>query len=151
MASLNEVSEALANTIQNYCVLDADGSKLAVYATPADMQLFPGIMVEPELGDYEVSMGDDTTWNFRVYVLCSMSGSTNAGMVQLNNIIDGWGPSSIRQIVKEHGELGLRDTTAFVKGVSGYSGAFEAAGENAIGAILAVQVTTDSRQQGAQQ
>lgn len=149
MASLNEVCVALATTVQNYC--DLDGEQVNVYSSPADIQLLPGIIVEPDDGNFEISMAGDTTWMLRIYVLCSIAGSTEAGLKQLNNLVDGWGPASIRQIVFEHGELGLADTSAFVKSVAGYTGAFEAMGLNAVGAILSVEVTTDSRRQGAQQ
>lgn len=150
MASLNEVCTALAVTAQNYCDL-GEGVQLSAYDTPSEIGQLPGIIVEPEEGDYTVSMSGDTTWLLRVYVLCSTAGTTGSGLKQLNSLIDGWGPASIRQIVYEHGELGLSSTTAFVKNAAGYSGAFEVMGLNAVGAILTVEVTTDSRQQGAQQ
>lgn len=144
MASLNDICEAIASTIQNNAELP-----VATYATPADMKVFPAVMVEPDEGNFAVSMSAETEYTVRIYVLCSTAGSTSAALQQLNSLLDGWGPNSIRQIIFEHRDLGLPSTVAFVRSLGGYSGAFESVGLNAVGAYLTATVTTDSRQQSA--
>lgn len=138
MATLNEIVSGLANTIKNYTAMD-----IFAYNTVADMANFPAIMVEPSLADFQLSFGPMDVWTLRVYVLCATGSNAALAQQQLNQLVTGWGANSIRQVVHEHGDLGLAKTESVPLSVTAYGGSFTSASVPAVGAIINVRVTTE--------
>lgn len=140
MATLSQIRKALATTIKTYAVMD-----IAAYDTVADMTQVPAVVVEPLNADFAVAFGgSDDSWKFHVFV---MVGRTNMaqGQNQLDDLVGGSGPNSIRKILFDHSDLGLGDgTDCFVQNLRGYGGAFAVARIEHIGAVLTVHVETHS-------
>lgn len=138
MASLVAIRQALAHTIKSYAA-----TELNTYATVNDMVDVPAIIIEPLNADYTVAFqrGSDT-WEFHIFVLVGR-GSEGEAQNLLDELITGAGPNSIREILYDHDDLGLPDTTATVHSMRGYGGSFEIAKIPHIGAVLKVRVDTD--------
>ncbi len=102
----------------------------------------PAVIVEPATADFLVNMGGATTeWMFNVFVLCSRN-DEQEGTRNLNALIAGSGPTSIRKLLLGS-NVGLSDTTVFVAGMKGYGGHFRSSGVPMTGAILVVKAVTD--------
>lgn len=140
MASLTQICDAIARTIQN-----SVETPLFAYGYVPDNTDYPAILVEPDVGGFTNTFrAADDEWELKVYLLC---GSTEQGFAQeqMKGYLDGWGPDSIRRAIYENKGLGLNDgTVAFVSKVS-HVGSFESAGTYAVGAEFTVTVHTDPR------
>lgn len=141
MASLDAIRNALATTINNHTQ-----STIFVYADAEDVAELPGLIVMPSNADYEETMNRGTDcWWFNVYVVCSRN-DAKTGQAQLDGFLTGAGPDSIREIIWQHGDIGLTDgTEAMVMKMMGYGGTFSDAQIPLVGAILKVRVYTDGR------
>lgn len=143
MATLTELREAFCNVVNNALGEDSD---FFTYPQMVDMPTTPCLIVEPADADFCTVMqrGQDD-WYFMVYVLCSRT-DTESAQKELDEYIAGSGPKSIRHIIYDHPDLDLGDNTqAFVMGMKGYGGAFEANRTPMVGAVLTVKVSTDGR------
>lgn len=136
MATLGQMRDAIKKTIKDNL------SGVHVYDTIPDVQEVPCVMVLPVSADYHVAFarGSDT-WEFDLVVSVSRV-DVNAGQEQLDAYVSGHGPKSIRQIMFQNDSLGLPDTTSTVKSMKGYGGNFDTAGNNYVGAVLRLSVTT---------
>lgn len=137
MASLTEIRKALVHTIKTYSAID-----VAAYATPPDVIETPAVVAEPASADFTMAMamGEDS-WDFYIYVLVDR-GDEAESQALLDQFVAGSGPSSIRQILFDHSDLGLDGTDCIVTGMHGYGGNHEAAKIPHIGAVLKVHVET---------
>lgn len=139
MAELADLRTALAQTIDN-----GTQSTVFVYADVADIDQLPAVLIEPTNADYTeaLSRGTDCWW-FNVYILCSRNDAT-IGQTQLDGLVSGSGPDSIRAAVYNKPDLGLtNDVDAMVMKMLGYGGTFQDASIQLVGAILKVRVYTD--------
>lgn len=135
MSSFSQIRTALRDTIV------AAIPELHGYdRIPEDAHL-PAVIVEPDTGDFHVSMSMDTTWMFSVVVLVSRVDSER-GQDALDQYIDGYGPKSIRQVLFNNASLGLPDTDACACVMNNYGGSHKAGGIDHIGAAIKVSVTT---------
>jgi hypothetical protein len=136
MATLVQMRDAIKKTIKDNL------SGVHVYDTVPDIQEVPCVVVIPHSADFHVAFarGSDT-WEFDLAVMVSHV-DVNAGQDQLDNFVSGSGPKSIREIFFNNDDLGLPDTTSTVKSMKGYGGNFDTAGNNYIGAVLRLSVTT---------
>lgn len=156
MATLNAICTGIAKTIANY-------AQLTVFTAGSipDMTNFPAVMCEPiqpsvsyagtfeahwTTSEFKGSFGNGTDmWYIGCYILCSSDSNPTAAQNQLNEFITGYGPNSIRQIIHDHGDLGLGgDTTATPVGVSHYGGNFSSAAVKAVGALFTIRVITEA-------
>lgn len=140
MSDLTAIRNAIGQTIVNFCALPIEN-----HAVVETVSSFPAVVVEPDKTDFALSMqssSDDCYFN--VFVLCSAA-DMESGQNQLDQFVSGSGPSSIRQILYNHDDLGLPDCTAFVMAMRGYAGTYESGTIKAVGAILHVRVITDGR------
>jgi len=143
MASLNDVMKNLAEVIE----LHLTDVPVYAYVVP-NGATFPCVMLEPVPIDYAQAFaaGDDKVI-IMAYALVGVSGDQAGAQVQLNTLITGWGPHSIRQAVFETPRLGLMDgTTAFAQGAASFTGKLEIGDVTAVGAIVKILVHTDPRQ-----
>jgi hypothetical protein len=143
VATLTQVREALATLIQNNI------PELAAYPRMVDMPNTPCAIIEPTESDFSTVMqrGEDC-WYLLIYILCSRNDS-DAAQAELDEFVAGSGDKSIRQVVYDNYDLGLDNTQAFVTGMKGYGGSFEANRTPMVGAVLTVKVSTDGRVQPA--
>lgn len=137
MAGLAEVQKALAYTIRTYSNVD-----LFVYDGVEDMGNLPAIIVEPLEIDYEGAFARGMhTYEFNVFVLVGRNVASIGNSI-LNRMCSGVGDDSIYQIIEDHADLGLADTTAQVYMMKGYGGSFDWAKVSHTGAVLKVRVHT---------
>lgn len=142
MASLTQVREALANIV--FAAMPED-SNFYTYAQMNDKPTTPCMIVEPFESDFQISFNRGTDcWYFMLYILCSRQ-DTPTAQLELDEYVSGDGPKSIRRIINDSEDLGLPDTQAFVTGMKGYGGSFEANRTPMVGAVLTVKVNTDGR------
>lgn len=142
MASLKQIREALAKVVFANMPTDSD---FYTYAQMTDMPTTPCMIVEPVETDFAVTFNRGTDcWYLMLYVLCSRQ-DTETAQLELDEYISGDGPKSIRRIINDSEDLGLPDTQAFVTGMKGYGGSFEANRTPMVGAVLTVKVNTDGR------
>lgn len=140
MSSITVIRKALQSTIQAYM-----GTAQMVYDTVPGITELPGVVIEPAKGDFLGAMGRGTDeWYFNVMVFASRADEQN-GQNNLDELISGAGPKSIRQAIFLNPTLGLADSTAVVTGMRGYGGTTKDAGMGVVGAILTVCVYTDGR------
>lgn len=133
----------MARTIDNHTSME-----LFTYALVEDMGNLPAVIIEPVEADFQEAMqrGMDT-WDFNIYVLTSRAANSETGQAVLDQLVSGAGPNSIREILHEHSELGLGESTdATVYKLLGYGGSFTWAKVPHVGAVLKVRVRTDGRQ-----
>lgn len=141
MPSLTDVKNALIKTITDYTQSEVFG-----YGVMPDLIHLPAVVVEPSEITYTEAMnaGMDL-YSFNMFVCCSRSDS-EAGQEQLDGLVAGWGPDSIRQALFETPDLGIGATDTVVLRMVGYGGTFEDAGNiPMVGAVLKVRVYTDPR------
>lgn len=139
MATITQIREAIATLIEQSI------PSLNGYAQMQDMPNTPCVIVEPIDADFATVMGrGEDCWYLLIYVLCQRA-DTEAAQQDLDEYIAGDGPKSIRRVIFDNYDLGLRDTQAFVTGMKGYGGSFEANRTPMVGAVLTVKVSTDGR------
>lgn len=140
MSSLTEIRQAIGLTIKNF-----SEQPIEIHDTVDTVNSFPAAIIEPDQTDFEVAMqrGSDDC-RLVVYVLCSGADLESAQKL-LDQFVTGSGPSSIRQIIYDHDDLGLDDCDASVTAMRGYGGTYESGAIKAVGAILHVRVITDGR------
>jgi hypothetical protein len=138
VSSLHDVRQALAKTI-----FDNLAEEISTYPLVPDVTQTPAMVVLPSKSDFAKAFqrGLDE-WDFDVFLLTARTETTN-GQDLLDEFCTGSGPNSIRQIIYENPSLGLPDTDAYVMGLQGYGGHFEAARIPHVGAILRVCVRTN--------
>lgn len=152
MSTLNAICLGIAKTIQNY----AD-QQVYAYEYMAQVTSFPAVVCEPvqpqisyagqfaahqTASDFDGSFGVGMDmWYIGCYVLVS-GGTTKSQQNLLNQFLTGCGPNSVRQILHEHGDIGLEDTTAVPVGVSHYGGSYAPNAIAAVGALVTVRVIT---------
>lgn len=138
MSSPQVIGDAIAATI-------VAGIPGVISSTdPSKIMDPPAVIVEPATADFMSSYGQGTdVWMYNVFVLCSRR-DENEGIRELNALIAGSGPTSIRQLLLQNG-IGLADTTAYVAGMKGYGGHFKSGGVPMTGAILVVKAITDGK------
>jgi hypothetical protein len=143
MASLNDLVAAVATTLEN----NITGLAAYQYILPSSAT-YPCVMVQPGPGDYTPAFGaGDDKWILSVFVLTSAGGEQGAAQMELNSLITGWGPSSIRQVLYDHEDLGLTDgTDVMATGVSNYGGKYTIGDVEAAGALIKVLIHTDPQQ-----
>lgn len=139
MASMKQIRDALAETIRSNVSFTVH-----TYETVEDMHHVPAVIIEPDTADYleAFNMGMDT-WVMNLWVLTSRS-DPKTGQEQLDRLIDGRGPDSIREILQTHSDLGLEGTDVMPWRVKGYGGNFKDNGLPHVGALIQVKVITDS-------
>jgi len=143
MASLNDIVNGLAATIEG----NIPGLTAYSYMLPGGFSL-PCVMLEPIPGDYTQAFaaGDDK-WTILVYALVSAGGDQSAAQSELNTLITGWGPSSIRQVIYDNKNLGLADgTVAMATGAHSFTGKIEIGTVETVCAVVNVLVHTDPKQ-----
>jgi hypothetical protein len=145
MASLKAIRDALKTTIQNYTE-----KQIYCYDTVPGVTQLPAVVIlptdKPISADFQESFnrGHDT-WYFDLYILTSLA-STSYGQEQLDELLTGAGPNSIREAIFNHPDLGLTDgTDAFAYRIKEYGGKFEFARIEHQGAVLQIRVITDGR------
>lgn len=122
-----------------------DSSDFYAYARMVDMPTLPCAIIEPADTDYtEVFQAGQDCWYFLVYVMVARQ-DVEAAQLELDEYIAGWGEKSLRRIIYDNYTLGLEDTQAFVTGMKGYGGSFEANKTPMVGAVLTLKVLTDGR------
>lgn len=144
MASIEQIRDAIKLT------LEARIAGLFVYDTVPSVTLLPAVVALPRAGDFEASMGPgvDDTYGFDLHVLCSAA-VDELGQDDLDALVSGAGPRSIRQVVYESRDhrsdiLGLRNCKGRVTGWSRYAKGFESAGIEHIGAVVRLEVITSA-------
>lgn len=137
MAGLEAIRDAVKATLEEAI------PGLHVYDTVTGAaNVLPCVVVAPTDADFEVAMGrGNDEWFFELWVIVS-DGELGLAQDQLDALVTGAGPRSIRQAVFNARTLGLPGTTAHVARMSGYGGQFAAAGTDHIGAKLHLQVIT---------
>lgn len=132
MSSLTEIRDALKKTISQ--------TGLHVYETVADVTNSPAAVIMPDLSDFGNAMGmGGDTYHFDIPVLVAAHNIRDAQR-QLDQLITGQGPKSIREYLFRNSNLGLDDVDCHVKGFKGYGGNFKSSMTNQIGAVLRVCV-----------
>lgn len=140
MASLEQIRDALANTINANTAME-----VYCYATVPDKIHLPAVVIEPTYCDFEGAMGRGLDlWDFNLFVLVTR-GDSETGQDQLDQLVSGSGPNSIRRILFERDDLGLDQTEATCYSMHGYGGKHEWFKVEHVGAILKVRVITDGR------
>jgi hypothetical protein len=143
MASLNDVVKAVAATL----TANIPGLSAYEYVLPTTAT-FPAVMIQPGPGDYTPAFGaGDDKWVLTIFVLTGAGTDQAAAQIELNSLITGWGPSSIRKVLFNNSGLGLTDgTDVMATGVSNYGGKYTIGDVEAAGALIRMLVHTDSRQ-----
>jgi hypothetical protein len=155
MSTLNAICTGLATTIRNYVE-----TPIYAYDHMADVVNYPAIVCEPvqpaisyagsfaahqSTSEFGGSFGPGTDmWHVGCYVLMPADGSAQPQQNLLNQFLTGCGPNSVRQILHEHGDIGLADTTAVAIGVSKYGATWEWGAVRCTGAMVTVRVITDA-------
>jgi hypothetical protein len=136
MATLSAIRDGLKATVE------ANVSGIRGYDTVPEAVNLPAFVIQPVDGDFTgaFARGMDE-WKFDLYVLVSMADSRRA-QDQLDSYVTGSGSASIREALFNNSSLGLSGVEAFVSGVRGYGGSFDAASIQHVGAILRVCVYT---------
>lgn len=136
MATLAAMRTAIKKTIKDNI------SGLQIYESVPDVEEAPCVVILPESADFHVSMarGSDT-WEFSIVVMAPRVDAQD-GQRQLDQYVSGSGPKSLREVFFKNDSLGLADTTSTVKSMKGYGGNFDTAGNNYVGAVLRLSVTT---------
>lgn len=137
--TLAEIRAAIVTTAQANIEME-----LFEYAKVPDVAQVPAIIVMPLSAKYVVNMGDDATWEFKVYILTSRR-DTDTGQDDLDELISHYGPNSIPKAINSNeGGLGLDGAvTALCYAMDGYGGTFQSAKIDHVGAILKVRVEAD--------
>lgn len=135
MSTLTEIRAAIKTTLK------AAIPELSVYDTVPEVNNVPAVIIEPHDADYASSMSLDTEWQIDLFVLVS-SADVRRAQKELDSYITGYGSNSIRQAIHDTPDLGLPDTTAFIRRMHGYNGTYETAKLKYVGAILRMHVVT---------
>lgn len=137
MSSLSQIRTALAETIS-----EGVDSELLTYDTVPDVAQLPAAVIRPRDCNFAKAFNRGLDeWDFDIFVLVGRT-DTQGGQEQLDGFIAGAGPDSIREVLFNNPTMGLADSDAFVKGMSGYGGEFNTARITHVGAILKVVVRT---------
>lgn len=136
MATLAAIRDGIKDTLMQNI------AGLHVYDTVPDDHAVPCVLVVPQSADFHVSMarGSDT-WEFDLVVIVSRV-DVRAGQDQLDAFVSGSGAKSVRQVIFQNSTLGLENTDSTVKSMKGYGGNYDTAGNNYVGAVLRLVVTT---------
>jgi hypothetical protein len=142
MASIEQIRKAIARTIAQNVDFE-----LHTYEYVEEMAHTPALIVEPEIGDFEITLNRGLDeWLFRIFVIV---GRSNGGQSQriLDRMVDGDGPNSVRRIIYDHPDLGLGDgTDAHVFRMKGYGGSYQYSKIPHVGAVIQIKVRTDPRE-----
>lgn len=138
MASLEVIRTAVKATL-------AAIDELHAYDTVPDASNLPAVVVAPVSADFDVSMGRGVdSWQIDLFVLVSDS-EPGLAQNQLDSLLTGAGPSSIRQTIFKARDLGLgaaSGTDAHVSGMSSYGARFTMSQLRHVGAKLRLVVHT---------
>lgn len=135
MASLQAIRDGIRDTIK-------DGIEIEVYDTVPDVAVVPAVVVWPKETDFNQAMGRGVDrYEIDLYCLAQRAVASE-GQDDLDALITGAGPRSIRQVIFQNRTLGLADTDAHVSGMSQYGGSFDTAVVKHIGAVLRLVVVT---------
>lgn len=139
MASLGEIRKGIRNLIKS------ELPELVGYERIPDVAQVPCFVVAPTEADFALALNRGVDkWSFDLYVLVART-DTVAAQQKLDDYISGSGEKSIRRIVFEADEF-VPGSTAFITGMSGYGGSFEAAKIEHVGAVLKLEVHTPGRE-----
>lgn len=154
MSTLNAICTGIAKTIQANA-----GVQVYAYDYMADIASFPAVVCEPvqpaisyagSFAAHQASSAWDGSfgpgmdqWYIGCYIFVPV-GNTKSYQNLLKQFITGVGPNSIRQIIHEHDDLGLDDTTAVPVGVSHYGAQHTQGAIPAIGALVTIRVITEA-------
>jgi len=141
MASISDIRKAICNTIDVRTEME-----VFCYPEIRDSGHMPCVMVEPVGADFILTnaRGLDE-WELNMFVLTSRAVGTDDAQDTLDELCTGSGPNSIRQIIYDNEDVGLKDgTTVTVTHLRGYGGSFEWAKTSHVGAILRLIVRTPS-------
>lgn len=135
MASASAIRVAIRDTIKA-------SLEIEVYNTVPDVAVVPAVVVWPKEIDFNQAMqrGIDR-YEVDLYVLAQRVVASQ-GQDDLDALITGAGPRSIRQVIFQNRTLGLADTDAHVSGMSQYGGSFDTAQVPHVGAVLRLVVVT---------
>lgn len=150
MTTLGAIRTAVADTVTE--AINAQSQrKLTAYPRVPGSPNLPALVVLPADADFNRAMGRGlTTVNFRLILLVSLR-DFDLGQNELDDYVADAGPKSIREIIWNRRDLGLRDgagnpeVDAHVSGMSNYGGQFDTVGIDHLGAELALVVHTDGR------
>lgn len=135
MPSISAIRAAVGKTVEN-AIPD-----LMIYASVPEVVRVPAIVVIPSDCDYSGAMQRGMhVWGLDIYVLVGNTGDQESD--ELDEMINGFGPKSIPEIIYTNSSIGLIDVDAYVSHMVGYGGKFETAGVKHTGAILKVVVRT---------
>ena len=131
--TLAEIRDALAAT------LIAAIPELSVYPSVQETPIVPAVFVMPESADFAVAMGRATdTYEVLLYVLAHKVHV--GGQLDLDQLVSGYGPQSIRAAIFADQTLGLADVQALVRSMDDYGGTLEACGVPHVAAQLRVTI-----------
>lgn len=147
MSSLEQIREALANTVRDYVSSADDPVDLYCYPYVKGSVNLPCALVMPggggrdnKAGDFTMTMDRGTElWSFQILVLCART-DEDSGQQQLDKFIDKEGQLSVRQAIWNTPTLGLVDVDAMVTGISEYHGEYTMVRVPHVGAALQVKV-----------
>src|SRR5262245_10144019 len=136
MSSLAVIRDAVKTT------LDANLADVYVYDFVPDNPTLPAVIVLPVASDFDAAFARGLdTWEFDLIVLTAR-GSDRAGQDKLDQLVNGSGSLSVRQVVFANRSLGLSDVDAHVSGMTGYGGTFSAVAIDHYSAQLRLVVRT---------
>ena len=139
MANLPEIRAALIKTIQENVDPELN---LWGYEYLEEVTQLPCIIAEPDAGHFDGAMQNGLhTYPFRLYVLVSRNTGAGFGQQILDQLVGGYGPNSINEILREHSDLDMvEECDAHCVGFEQYGGALDMAGIAHIGAIMLITV-----------
>jgi hypothetical protein len=135
--TLAQIRQAIVTTVQANIT-----SEVVEYANVPDVVQCPAIVVRPLSAKYIVNMGDDATYEFQVFVLCSRR-DTDTSQEDLDAFVSHYGPDSVPSAINDNMDLGIEGAQALCYAMDGYGGKFQSAQIPHVGAILKVRVEAD--------
>lgn len=137
MADLDTINTAIATTLTD----NIDG--LAAHESWPEASISPCVIIGPTTADFAASFGRGTdVWMYSLYVLVGY-GVASVAEAELNQLVSGGGPRSIRQTIFQHQDLGIaNDCSACVTRMTDYGGRLEIGEIQFVGATLELKVST---------
>jgi hypothetical protein len=141
MPTLSEIRSAIDDTVQHSI------TGLRGFNDVSDVVQAPAMVVMParDTADFSVTFGYDAVWNFDLYILVAR-GEASVAQQSLDQYLSPSGPKSLRQVFREHPDLGISGVDdAHCAGVREYGGKWQTARIDHVGAIVRLTVRTSGK------